>query len=817
MFTKVFHDLRFKFIENNTKEVIEKENLGAFDGQVVEVVDEQSCLDVMTRLCNLAEDTELSAVIKYDRLFKNDIIIHQLNNIETYLSSKLEQQDTSTFLKKLTKHLSIDEDFLKYSQGDSNNSISRNHPELIHKLQANDPKIIDKIPALIQMGRLLIDAIQTQEPMTKNKKNEFLDLLSSADVSPIAFSNAINFPESSESEEVKDNGPVEQKGWLPWATRYASKSLKNLSYAASEAANIVADLTVPDSPLDTNYRQNYLTAIVAIVWAIHYESYLKENKPMLRGSTQIIGMKKLYDFLESYVREVNGWENSVTVEGGAVAGNSFSHARPSSHYTKKGQFGIDIRFGKTQYTDNFLPAGFDHGAHLLFGKTHEDGTFFIKIEPHGMFKLSDQLGHATSYVARFLDADPMGCNREKDIPQELEKIHKQKARFYEIYDDRNNHRLMKQILTQMKKHKLDYPKHRWGKEFIVEMLENPLAEDSLQRWPSDFRKFLVEESGSNQDYEDEDEDEDDFHDSIDREEFHSVDSSPTGENRRSDHDEFDAAVVSEPNSGEDHGPAVAERLSQELQSSSLADNSSVLAADQNQSQEETPGGDTPNPTQFILTTEASVAPGASLSDSPLDWFELPKKTEVLSSFDSLNGSRQHPQDSDSNSDAEDRNDSPTENQKIPEHRDAANALPKVSTKKPSRLRSILAITFALLSVPAAIGIPVVLILTSFTAVVPAIILGAIALTCFTLAYLCWPSEAPASGATPSHSGVSQDRRNVVEKGDNDHSFVPVFTPNQDRRRKSFDDSIMSFRGNADTARTEISTNRQRSASLTHSS
>jgi hypothetical protein len=175
-------------------------------------------------------------------------------------------------------------------------------------------------------------------------------------------------------------------------------------------------------------RNNYLTAIVSLMWSIHNKAKKDKDQELNRGSFKIIDPEaKLYNFLSQYVSFAASIQPSTNGLLGFFNGNDFAYSRTptlglSSHYKADyKQYGIDLRFkGGDHYALPILPA--DH-SHLLFGQVCINGeTYtFLKFEEVGLGNFLEFINHGINYKNSG-HKDPNQANttfREKDIPQEV--------------------------------------------------------------------------------------------------------------------------------------------------------------------------------------------------------------------------------------------------------------------------------------------------------------------------------------------------------------------------------------------------------------
>ena len=175
-------------------------------------------------------------------------------------------------------------------------------------------------------------------------------------------------------------------------------------------------------------RNNYLTAIVSLMWSIHNKGKKDKDQELHRGSFKIIDPEaKLYNFLSQYVSFAASIQPSTNGLLGFFTGNDFAYSRTptlglSSHYKADyKQYGIDMRFkGGDHYALPILPA--DH-SHLLFGQVCINGeTYtFLKFEEVGLGNFLEFIHHGINYKNSG-HKDPNQANttfREKDIPKEV--------------------------------------------------------------------------------------------------------------------------------------------------------------------------------------------------------------------------------------------------------------------------------------------------------------------------------------------------------------------------------------------------------------
>lgn len=174
-------------------------------------------------------------------------------------------------------------------------------------------------------------------------------------------------------------------------------------------------------------RNNYLTAIVSLMWSIHNKAKKDKDQELHRGSFKIIDPEaKLYNFLSQYVSFAAGVQPSTNGLLGFFTANDFAYSRNptlglSSHY--KGdykQYGIDMRFkGGDHYSLPILPA--EH-SHLLFGQVCIEGKnyTFLKFEEYGLGNFIEFIHHAINYKnSGHKDPNQAKTFREKDIPEKV--------------------------------------------------------------------------------------------------------------------------------------------------------------------------------------------------------------------------------------------------------------------------------------------------------------------------------------------------------------------------------------------------------------
>jgi hypothetical protein len=158
----------------------------------------------------------------------------------------------------------------------------------------------------------------------------------------------------------------------------------------------------------TQKRQSYLTAIIAITWALVHKGS-QQNELFERGSYKLIDQNhKIETFLKGYVD---------------LAKFNYGYERDprkgrSSHYVNhspESQFGIDVRFSSNQGVMKLLP--FDH-THILFGKINfgqmEDLTFF-KLEPIGTANFASLVAHGANAAIAQVETVQRSWRREKDV------------------------------------------------------------------------------------------------------------------------------------------------------------------------------------------------------------------------------------------------------------------------------------------------------------------------------------------------------------------------------------------------------------------
>jgi hypothetical protein len=173
-------------------------------------------------------------------------------------------------------------------------------------------------------------------------------------------------------------------------------------------------------------RQNHLTAILAMCWALTQQAD-DQKDPFARGSFTLVDPgHKFYNFLLDYVKLVTQTENPQALAFEMTVSN-FAYQRDpkkkqTSHHVNRSpesQFGIDMRLAPHEGVLKVLP---HQHSHILFGKLDVDGQetplTFLKLEEIGMGSKGAILMHGINFQrsAAYLDDS---TRREKDIRPEI--------------------------------------------------------------------------------------------------------------------------------------------------------------------------------------------------------------------------------------------------------------------------------------------------------------------------------------------------------------------------------------------------------------
>ena len=157
-------------------------------------------------------------------------------------------------------------------------------------------------------------------------------------------------------------------------------------------------------------RQEYLAAIVSIMWYLYSEA-INKQQAFIDGSFIILDPDlKLYNFLMYYARTYNKTLTGTNRDPlSHKSDNPFAYSRDSSHWKETqslwSHYGIDIRFQEDQTSQPLLPTG---KSHILFGIVALEPVprLFIKFEDNGIYggsNLSNTLANGWELVRHGLN------------------------------------------------------------------------------------------------------------------------------------------------------------------------------------------------------------------------------------------------------------------------------------------------------------------------------------------------------------------------------------------------------------------------------
>ena len=147
----------------------------------------------------------------------------------------------------------------------------------------------------------------------------------------------------------------------------------------------VACILLSDQPLNFGQQDQYLRAIIDLIW-FFYDQALAKNQVFEEG-TYIIQdpQNRFYDFLVNYLKMVNpSIKDTLADPALKVSTNTFAYSRLSSHFKLEQEqfrhYGIDMRFNALELARTLLPV---QKTHILFGHIRT-GLLFIKPETVGI-------------------------------------------------------------------------------------------------------------------------------------------------------------------------------------------------------------------------------------------------------------------------------------------------------------------------------------------------------------------------------------------------------------------------------------------------
>jgi len=175
-------------------------------------------------------------------------------------------------------------------------------------------------------------------------------------------------------------------------------------------------------PFNVDNRQDYLNAIVDLIWYFYGQAVTK-GEAFQEGTFILMDDDfAFYDFLMKYVQLVNtDVKNDPDKDPAQMSStNGFGYSRLSSHFvtTQRGHgealslggsytglyrhYGIDVRYEQGSDPDfKALPTG--NKSHILFGKIQTSpNMIFIKIEKNGLYVPPSSTGGVASIAKKFL-------------------------------------------------------------------------------------------------------------------------------------------------------------------------------------------------------------------------------------------------------------------------------------------------------------------------------------------------------------------------------------------------------------------------------